>query len=172
MGKSKHAPNRLRAYIEIHDSFISQYVDKRFIGFNTLRFIDSPDKVFVRGHLGCSGNIVIAVEKKLVFVDRDHRDDLVQTQWYAYNVFVQNVGNVFRYDNQDKDFAFRKGHKDPHHKHLFDWRTNKELQAVWVGVDGWPTLGEVIEEAHQWYWDNHSALRLGYPSKENLHLNL
>jgi hypothetical protein len=169
MGKSKHAPNRFSAYLEIHSSVISQYEKDRFIGFNTLMIDAIPGQILMRGHLGCPGKIAISVYK-ILDVTKDKGTDWVQTNWYSYNVFVQNIGNVFRYDNKDEDFSFRPGHLDEHHKHVFDWKNDTEIKTIWVGVDGWPTLGEVIEETREWYWENFTELGSDYPTQENLNL--
>lgn len=109
------------------------------------------------GEIGCLGGIVIRVEKRLIVVEGEGVDVAVQTQWYSYNVSIRNGHNIFRYDNQHDDASFRD-HPDPHHKHVFDWRTGDEEEIQWVGAQGWPNLGEVIEEVYEWYWANKEAL--------------
>jgi hypothetical protein len=113
------------------------------------------------GEISCLGGIVLRVEKCLGIVEGQGMDALIQTAWYSYNASVRGAYNIFRYDNQDEDFSFRPGHQDAHHKHLFDWQTGDETGLEWIGSEAWPTLGQVIEELHQWYWSNRILL----PSK-------
>lgn len=74
--------------------------------------------------------------------------------------------NVFRYDNCHA----HEGHPDSHHKDLFDFATGDRLKSQWVGVEGWPTLGEVIEEARDWWLANRDTLACPdrYPKSEEL----
>jgi hypothetical protein len=117
------------------------------------------------GEIACLGSIVIRVEKALRILQADGANSLVEADWYAYNVSVRNQKNIFRYDNQDQDFSFRKDHQDRHHKHVFDWKTGDELAVKWVGAERWPKLNEVIEEARNWYWAHKDELSNpdGYP---------
>jgi len=60
-----------------------------------------------------------------------------------------------RYDNWHP----HGGHPDEHHKHDFDWRTGQEPYSPrWIGVAGWPTLSEFIEEVMGWYYRNITGL--------------
>jgi len=102
--------------------------------------------------------MVIRVEKGLRILENKGANSLIETSWYAYNVSIRGGHNVFRYDNQDEDYRFRKGHSDPHHKHIFDWVTGDELEIKWIGRNFWPKLDEVIVEAREWYWANKNRL--------------
>ncbi len=159
---SKHSPNRFGRYLEIHETIINQFKVNNLIGDDTLQFTRSIRSIKLSGEIGCRGNIVIRVDKLIHVISGSGVNALVQTRWYAYNVFVRHRFNLFRYDNQDYDFL-RSGHKDAHHKHIFDWQTGEELpdSPIWVGEDSWPTLGEVIQETEQWYWSNRDQLE--YP---------
>lgn len=161
---SKHSPNRFGRYLEIHETIINQFKAKDFIGDETLEFNPRGHSIKLTGEIGCLGHIVISVDKLIDLISGSGVNALVQTRWYAYNVFVRNHFNLFRYDNQDDDFL-RSGHKDAHHKHLFVWGTREELpdSPIWVGEDSWPTLGEVIQEAEDWYWSNR--YKLEYPDE-------
>ncbi|ACB53126.1 unknown [Crocosphaera subtropica ATCC 51142] len=168
----KHSPNHFRQYIEIHETIIDQFKVKDFIGDETLEFITMGFSYNLIGEIACRGNIVINVDKLIDVISGSGVNALLQTRWYAYNVFVRNRFNLFRYDNQDDYFlSLGQEHKDEHHKHLFDWETGEELpdSPIWVGEDSWPTLGEVIKETEQWYWSNRDQLE--YPdSYPNLDL--
>lgn len=160
----KHSPNRFGRYREIHETIINQFKANNFIGDETLKFTPSRPSIKLSGEIGCRGNIVIKVDKLIDVIRGSGVNALVQTRWYAYNVFLRNHFNLFRYDNQDDYFlSLGQEHKDIHHKHLYDWEIGEELpdSPIWVGEDSWPTLGEVIQEAEEWYWSNQDKLE--YP---------
>ncbi len=158
----KYGPNRLKAYLEIHNNVLSQYKNRGFVGPENITsrgFFQENGKgqILISGEIGCSGGIVIGVEKNLSILEVYDADALVQTNWYSYNAFIRNGHNIFRYDNQHEDASFRN-HPDPHHKHIFDWRTGDEIRVDWIGAANWLTLGEVIEELYEWYWTNKDEL--------------
>lgn len=156
--RSKHCPNRFSNYLKVHTTVIDQFKARDFIGSENLSFQSLDKNIFLEGEIACLGRILVTVHKKLKIVD--HEKQLVQTSCYAYNASIQGAGNLFRYDNQDEDFAFRPGHKDEHHRHDFDWKTDTECidSPKWIGVDGWLTLGEVIQELSDWYWKSKEDL--------------
>ena len=108
------------------------------------------------GEIACLGGIVVRVEKYLEVLAGEALDAYVRTFEYKYNAFVRNHNNILRYDNTH----VCEGHADPHHKHMFDWKTGDSLPGfpAWVGEHGWPTLGEVMEELRGWYWENRAGL--------------
>lgn len=165
--KTIHLPTRFSTYQATHNNLLGQFKDRDFVGKENLCFTPSAQGIFLEGEIGCLGNIVIAVEKFLEILDGDRNDAMVQTLWYSYNVFIRGQYNLFRYDNQDDDFL-RPGHQDEHHKHCFDWRTGEEVvgSPIWMGVDKWPTLGQVIAEVEDWYWEHREDIADpdGYPS--------
>ena len=109
----------------------------------------------MRGEISCLGGIVISVRKRLEIRDDDPINPVVVTATYAYNARVGRYGDIVRDDNAD-----HHGHPDPHHRHFFDWRTGNERDDSphWVGVDGWRTLGQFIDEIEDWYWDHRGEL--------------
>ena len=158
----KHRPIKFNRYQEIHDSYLDSFLREGFIADHTLIFSGSNFYRFsLKGEIACLGNILITVDKTLEVLQDYRKNALVQTVMYNYNVSVRGYGNVFRYDNSHS----RIGHPDNHHKHEFDWKLNDqdEGKVIWVGAEKWPTLGEVIEEARDWYWSNQSELPEGYP---------
>jgi hypothetical protein len=136
-----------------------------FVGDDTLQLSRATKQFILHGEIACLGSIVIRVEKALRILENNGPNSLIETIWYAYNVSLRGGHNIFRYDNQDEDYRFRKGHGDPHHKHIFDWRTGDEKECKWVGADRWPTLDEVIVESQNWYWEHKKELNNpdGYP---------
>ncbi len=158
----RHSPIRISRYKEIHDSYMESFLNEHFISCHTLTFsANDPDEILLEGEIACLGNILITVDKTLEILQDYRKNALVQTVIYNYNVSVRGYGNVFRYDNSHA----RIGHPDNHHKHEFDWKLNDqdEGKVIWIGAEKWPTLGEVIEEARDWYWSNQSELPDGYP---------
>lgn len=153
---NRHKPNLFGSYREIHETVISQFKYRDFISDDSLEFQPLYQGFCLSGEIACLGKILITVEKFLEILDGFGDNATVQTRWYAYNVSVQGYGNIFRYDNQH---AY-PGHQDSHHKHIFDWRSGVEEigSPFWVGENGWLTLGEVIQETEEWYWQNSCFL--------------
>ncbi len=118
---SKHGPNRLLAYIEIHETVLAKLRRGGFVESDNLELLPLPgDVLHMEGEVRCAGGLVITVDKYLRIVDgAGTADPTVQTYSYAYNVSLAGRGNVFRYDNAH-DHA---GHRDRHHRHQYDHRT-------------------------------------------------
>ena len=110
----------------------------------------------IRGEISCLGDIVIRVSKTLDVLDDGTADPPVQTFLYAYNAFVRDQNSFLRHDNTHQ----YPGHADEHHRHDFDWRSGEHFPGSpsWVGPDGWPTLGQFIEEVRVWYWKHREEL--------------
>lgn len=135
-----------------------------FIGEDTLALEPiGADILTMFGEIACLGGIVVRVEKYLEILEGEALDAYVRTFEYKYNAFIRGHNNVLRYDNTHT----YNGHGDPHHKHMFDWKTGEHLPGYpsWVGEEDWPTLGEVMEELRGWYWANREDLPKpdGYP---------
>ena len=117
--------------------------------------------IVLQGGIACLGNLVLTVSKFLeILSNPEDENPLLETRFYRYNLSVRGYDNVFRYDNDHPDWLY-PGHRDPHHKHMFDWRNGKELRPrspEWVGATNWPHLNAVIDEAQQWYYANHHLL--------------
>jgi hypothetical protein len=136
-----------------------------FVGADTIQVVGWPRRVLMVGDIGCLGNIRISVEKYLTVltpgatgldvVDGDH-DIEVQTQIYAYHAAVVGHGMILRYDNNHG----RSGHADWHHVHRGDWRdrTDDAGKVEWIGEHRWPTLGDVIQEVADWYYEHIADL--------------
>lgn len=157
MNPDRHSPNRFSSYYETHQTILNQFIARDFVGRQNLMFNKYSKLFHCKGEIGCLGEIVISVDKIIAIVD--FSDESVQTKRYAYNASIRGRGKIFRYDNQHSHHL-RPGHLDPHHKHSFNWETNLEEpnSPVWVGESGWPTLGQVLQEAEDWYWENRDFL--------------
>ncbi len=127
-----------------------------FVGGDSLETEIASHEVTMEGEIACLGNIVVNVLKTLEVLSGEGMDAMVQTVTYAYNVSIRGRFNIFRYDNLHST----KGHPDPHHKDVYDWRTGEQLPGspLWVGIECWPTLADVILEAQQWYADHYGEL--------------
>ncbi|HQU43071.1 MAG TPA: DUF6516 family protein [Pirellulales bacterium] len=155
----KHGASRFSRYLDIHETVLARYRSQGFVDGDAIKIERFGRRHFLmQGEIACRGNIVIAVDKMLEACDREP-DPLVQTVLYSYNVYVKGKWNVFRYDNQHPGWRY-PGHNDEHHCHVFDWGTGNELPGSpkWIGAAGWPTLGEVIDEARNWHADNYARL--------------
>ena len=151
----RHSPCRFDRYVNIHETVLEQFRTEGFVGTDTLAFLDLGPFLEIAGEIGCAGRIVVKVWKRLEYVG-DGPMPSVQTVRYSYHVSVQNGGSVFRYD----DAHPHPGHADAHHRHAYDWPRPSEVEGspTWVGAAGWPTLGEVIREAADWYTRHRDRL--------------
>lgn len=171
MTQNPHAPNRFGSYCQIHYTVLEQFKARDFIQEDSLQFSPSNGRVRLYGEISCLRKILILVDKYLEVVPstEDRRamklptsldqNCLVQTVAYSYNISVQNIGNIFRYDNQDDYWVDECDHADNHHVHKFEWeRGDQKGSVIWVGENDWPTLGDIIEEAEEWYWQQRHRL--------------
>lgn len=136
---------------------MDQMRSRGFVGADNLELKSLPaDILTIVGEIACLGQIVVKVEKYLHILEGYGEGALVRTFEYKYNAFVRSRNNILRYDNAHR----HPGHGDAHHKHLFNWRTGRELPGFpqWVGESGWPTLGEVLSEVEQWYYTHREEL--------------
>ena len=109
------------------------------------------EEVLWEGTLYCLGRIEIHLFKRMETEWLAGRLQ-VRTSKYSYHVLQRTafgIRDLFRYDN----FHERKDHPDGHHKHTFDPEGRETV--IHVGVDGWPTLGEVIDEAIA-HWERYA----------------
>lgn len=152
----RHGPTRLRSHLNSHESHMEGFRVGGFVGADKLEIEIAPHEVTMEGEIACLGNIVVNVLKTLEVLEGEGPDATVQTVAYAYNVSIRNRFNIFRYDN----LHLTKGHPDPHHKDVYDWRTGEQLpeSPKWVGAEHWPTLADVIREAQRWHGDHYAEL--------------
>jgi hypothetical protein len=153
--------------MDIHYRIMYRYLMRGdFVGEDRTRFRDAHEweygtpGIVLQGGIACLGNLVLSVKKFLEILGEPDDDPMVETRVYKYNLSVRGHNNVFRYDNEHP-YWIHPGHPDPHHKHLFDWRTGRELKPpspVWIGASDWPHLNRVIEETREWYYLNRHML--------------
>ncbi len=129
MGLDKHAWNSWENYQDVHRRYIESYLD-HFILKDDLAPSLTPDAAEWDGVLYCVDGLEIHV-RKLQDVSHETGRPMVRTRTYSYHV-LRRVGPVF------------------------DEHGNQTGAAEHVGVEGWPTLGEVIDQVHDW-WVEHRA---------------
>lgn len=88
-------------------------------------------------------------------MDDGGADALIQTAFYSNNVALEGVGNLFRYDSPHED------HRPEHHVYRYDVLAGDHDGGVEAIPDESqrPTLGEVVQEAADWYYDHVDELQ-------------
>ena len=139
----KHGANSWDDYLAVHESRLADH-SGHFILEDHLQYDRTRTQVYWQGFLRCAAGIEIHVRKRQA-VEMHGGRAWVRTTDYSYQVLRrERDGEVllFRYDN-----SAHHDHPDPHHRHGYDANGHEVGPPVHVGVEGWPTLGEVIEEA-------------------------
>jgi hypothetical protein len=129
---------------------MQRFLRAGFVRSENLSFTDLGDAfVELDGVIECSGNININVYKRIQIIEGDGPNALVQTVDYSYHAYVANVGNILRYDSPHLD------HYQEHHVHRFDTASKQETSVDFIeNEEDRPTLGEIISEVENWYYDN------------------
>ena len=145
----KHQPNAFWRYKQIHENVMDQFRRTGFIRSDDLAFGDVKDgRVRLAGRIECAGWIYLTVTKDLRVVSGSGETALVETEWYSYNVALEGEGNILRHDSPHR-------HRLEHHVHRFDVLNGDRLGKASVITDGaHPTLGQVIQEAQEWFYNN------------------
>jgi len=140
----KHGPNSWQDYLEVHRSRLADFAD-HFIIEDRLTSTRTRSQVVWKGELLCADGIEIHVTKTQEVTYRGGQP-WVETVDYSYHVFRRHgqvPTHLVRYDN-----STHHRHPDPYHRHRYDANGQEILPPEHVGEAGWPTLGEVIEEAY------------------------
>ena len=151
----KHGPNRLSNYVDVHETVMEHLLRGGLVISDNLVFTPLRDTILIEGHVDCLGGIKVDVHKALRILVGEGPDALVQTVRYSYNVSIEGRGNVFRYDSPHET------HNKKHHVHRYDVM-NRDVVGTVAFTEhesDIPTLGDVIEEAVEWYFENYDALR-------------
>jgi hypothetical protein len=142
----RHQWHNWEQYQAVHDSKISTYLG-HFVLEDGIARIQTPASVVWRGILACVDGIEIKVAKRQEVRVRNGRLD-ARTIDYTYHAYQRRgprlVQNILRYDNVHR----HADHPDTHHKHEYDDVGREHIRHV--GED-WPTLGDVIDEVHDWW---------------------
>jgi hypothetical protein len=144
----RHDWNSWDNYYSIHQHCLADF--EHFILDDQVTATPTATLVTWGGVLYCSGGIEIHISKSQQVEAHQSGRTMVRTVEYSYNVLRREAGhavNLFRYDNVHT----QPKHADPHHRHRFDAHGAEIEPPEHMGVARWPTLGEVIREAHEWY---------------------
>lgn len=107
------------------------------------------------GVIDCVDDIRIEVYKHIPVVGYKGKEPLVQTESYSYNAVLGGVGNILRYDSPHGDI-----HNPYHHKHVYDvLNGDQDGETIRVDEEGWPTLGAMVLEVSDWYYDNWQTIQ-------------
>lgn len=142
--KDRHGWNSWDGYLAVHQKRLADF-HGHFLLEDRLTFTRTRDTVFWSGELLCADGIEIHVTKRQTVRERRGRTE-VQTTDYSYQVLRRTGSSVrplFRYDN-----AAHHDHPDAHHRHRYDEAGVEIDPPEHVGRSGWPTMGDVIDEAH------------------------
>lgn len=120
---------------------------------DTISVKRAPHGLIIEGTITCLGGIYIEVDKTVRTFEDDGETMAVRDE-YTYNVVLQGQGNIFRYDGP------HPVHHQFHHVHRYDVLDGDREGAIEriEEEDDTPTLGQVVDEAEQWYYDHLSEL--------------
>lgn len=154
MPGSKHGPNKLSNYREVHSTWMHRLQAEGFVLDDGVEFQPfGTGLIVLAGRIQCVGGIYVDVWKVLVAVDGSGPAVRVQSVAYSYNAAVPGLGNILRYDSP------HAGHRGHHHVHRYDVFSNDRDGTVADTSDtDWPTLGEVLDELRDWYYENFDRL--------------
>ncbi len=144
-----HDWNNWNSYRMAHENYMRHFASYWIIE-DQLEIIETPVLVQIKGIIYCIDGVEIHVDKSLD-VRLDNGRIYVRTFEYSYHVqrrTKNGIRELFRYDNAHD----RPRHPDRHHKHIFN--EDGTATVVHVGYAGWPTLGDVIKEAYEWWEEN------------------
>ena len=148
MAADPHGWNSWQAYKSAHEGKLAQYAD-HFLVDDRLTYTISPELIYWDGALICADGIEIHVHRFQAIGDK-RGQRWVRTTAYSYHVmmrFPEGVLDLLRYDNIGDHMSL--GHADQHHVHRFDALGKERMEHV--GQAGWPTLGDVLDEAYE-FW--------------------
>ncbi len=154
MSPGKHGSNRYLNYVETHETVMQQFRERGFVLQDDLFFSQATEStIILEGTIHCMRGINISVQKQIAILGGDDRNPDVQSVSYSYNVALVRQGNIFRYDSPHAT------HNQEHHVHRYDvWSSQEIALDLLPNEDERPTLGEVIQEAEAWYYDNYDRL--------------
>lgn len=148
MAADQHRPNSWESYLSAHRGKLRDFED-HFILDNRLTYDLLPEGVWWRGTLVCQDGIEVHVERyQRSFFRKGSR--WVETLFYKYEVIQRRAGRIIQVVRYDNVHA-QRGHPDAHHRHVFDPDGSEIEPPEHLGSQRWPNLGQVLDEAHE-YW--------------------
>lgn len=147
--RNKHDWNGLESYLATHFRHLRNW--EHFITSDSLIITPNDENgLVIERRLDCQDGLFIDIKKTIEI----NENNQVRTIAYKYHAGIHGdpTRSIFRYD--DAHIYVREGHADAHHKHRFDHTTWREIDPPeWIGEERWSTLGEVIEELHEWWYE-------------------
>lgn len=143
----RHGWNSFENYKQVHYTCLTNhsFVDptKPLPEFEQYR-IDNDILIRIEGDIYCYNNVILSITKTLETKAAKDGRLKVRCFSYSYNARVAGKHNILRYDNGHYD----NGHEDfnYYHKHIFDWRTGKEINIETLTREKFPLLSEVLSE--------------------------
>lgn len=143
---TKHGPNRLYAYLQIHETVMERQLRNGFVLSDELVFTPIHNGILLEGDVICLGTIRLQVRKIIKILEGDGAEAFVQTVLYSYNAILAGRGNIFRYDSPHAT------HNKEYHVHRYNVLSGGEqLPIEWLSEEEQrPTLGEVIDKLADW----------------------
>jgi hypothetical protein len=136
------------------DSLASELAPALRSGFllsgGELEFDPRFEIVGMKTDLLCEGGIRIQVEEHHRFVRMGWLGprDAAELIYYRYNVVLNNVGTIFRYNSPHED------HRQFHHVHRIDVLGSGAETVLPLKEREVPTLREVLQESERWHYDH------------------
>jgi hypothetical protein len=153
LAADQHRPNSWESYLSAHRGKLRDFED-HFILDNRLTFDLLPEGVWWGGTLVCQDGIEVHVERyQRSFFRKGSR--WVETLFYKYEVIQRRAGRIIQVVRYDNVHA-QRGHPDAHHRHVFDPDGGEIEPPEHLGSQRWPNLGQVLDEAHE-YWCRQQA---------------
>ena len=95
--------------MEIHDTVMGHFLDDQFVIEDGVEIEPLSDGFLMGGSIRCVGSVKITVWK-IIRIVTPGDDPLVATEPYNYNVSLEGVGTILRYDSPH-------AHRPQHHVH-------------------------------------------------------
>lgn len=156
--KSKRTPVSPEKFYSIHESYMEYYRKRGMVVADTLKWnFAGGTAVRLEGKIFFDDQkrLCLNVSKTLRIFSGKSGKKLMKTEIYGYNLNYEGKKNseIFRYDNFD--LKPRRGHNNSLHCHRYDPPGREILNSPFViDPEDFPTLGQVIEEAHKYYIDH------------------
>jgi len=140
----KHSPARFNTYFKTHNNWMRGLKEEGFVLSDTLETVAIKGTPYMEmsGDIFLQGNLKMHVHKTLR-ASKVAGVVYVETIKYAYNLSLQKVGNIFRYDNAHAHY----GHFFKDHKHEYEPPGVRKSLIEIRRKDEVPTLGEALNES-------------------------
>jgi len=143
----------LKEYFQTLNTILGQFRDNDFVESDSLEIERFYDSIVHSGEIALQGRLVLTVVENFSLATGVDDSIVIVPDRYSYNLTLRGHNNVFRFDNSHPEFI-HPGLSSEHQKHLFDWRTGRELPDSPVSSQGHPAIHDVLCDAREWH-GNH-----------------